>query len=385
MTVSKDFTALLFELERARSTLDKMQILARSWRSVRRLSAGERIDLAKRVGFNGAEELLERLASKKSGLAPAMLLDAVRKARQADPTELEHLMSDLSNAERSAEAASDGLHRVADLFDLDELAESLRSEDVAQRSQSAPQPIPPPPESPTLEAVTQEEQKVRPESDPVASATPEPEEAPLIAAAAQTKPAPVQEADSQSAPAAASPPPSPATTRRRSSPTDRQVDRGQSPKQTPGGRTGEIGHRQIDGESSPRLRTRAPAAQTMVGVTSGRPISAHGLIVQLKVIRELLATTTAATFVSASEQILAIPDGWPRRRAVTAAIDLCSDAVVGELLQLVASLDAQRDRTWCLAALIRQRKLSAANLESALALIESTAARARLGALARRK
>ena len=86
MSSQRKLNALLFELQTARSPLQQAKTMARAWRTIRELSPTDRRLLARHAGFAGAEEMLEGLASRKGGLAPAALLGALSKARDADGT-----------------------------------------------------------------------------------------------------------------------------------------------------------------------------------------------------------------------------------------------------------------------------------------------------------
>ena len=71
MGLPEQLSAMVFELRGAGSPVAKAKALARAWRMVRRLSPVDRTALAKEAGFEGAEDLLESLAAKRGGVAPA--------------------------------------------------------------------------------------------------------------------------------------------------------------------------------------------------------------------------------------------------------------------------------------------------------------------------
>ena len=58
MSTQRQLSALLYELQHARSPLAQARVLARAWRTVRELGPTDRKLLARHVGFEGAEELL---------------------------------------------------------------------------------------------------------------------------------------------------------------------------------------------------------------------------------------------------------------------------------------------------------------------------------------
>ena len=57
MSTQPKLTALLHELQHARSPLAQARVLARSWRTLRELSPTDRKLLARQTGFDGAEEI----------------------------------------------------------------------------------------------------------------------------------------------------------------------------------------------------------------------------------------------------------------------------------------------------------------------------------------
>ena len=84
MSVQRKLNALLFELQTARSPLAQAKVLARAWRTLRELSPTDRRLLARHVSFDGAEEMLEGLGTRKGGWAPAMLLQILSNARDTE-------------------------------------------------------------------------------------------------------------------------------------------------------------------------------------------------------------------------------------------------------------------------------------------------------------
>ena len=68
MSNQRKLTALLHELQNARSPLAQARVLARAWRTVRELSPTDRRLLARHAGFDGAEEILEGLKDVRSSL-----------------------------------------------------------------------------------------------------------------------------------------------------------------------------------------------------------------------------------------------------------------------------------------------------------------------------
>ncbi len=97
MAAATTLTRLLRELKSVSSPLERMRVAARAWRTLRRLRPEERQVLATQVGLEGAEEILEGLSRGKKRLAPALVLQALEKARKADPSQLRGLVKGLKD------------------------------------------------------------------------------------------------------------------------------------------------------------------------------------------------------------------------------------------------------------------------------------------------
>jgi hypothetical protein len=85
---ASDLGELLRQLHGVRSPIEQIKLLGRGWRSVRRLTSGERRELAARLGMQELEAVLARLGRKKGGIAPAELLRLLEQADDIDPSNL---------------------------------------------------------------------------------------------------------------------------------------------------------------------------------------------------------------------------------------------------------------------------------------------------------
>ena len=108
---------LLHEMERARSPLQRLRLVALAWRTIRGLSKKEREALALKVGMAEAGELVERLATKDGGVAPTELLEAIHAAETTDPDKLRQLVGDVKGVIRDPEGRRGLLHRAAEALD----------------------------------------------------------------------------------------------------------------------------------------------------------------------------------------------------------------------------------------------------------------------------
>ncbi len=333
MGPSKELTALLYELERAANPLDRLQIAARAWRSVRALDRTERRDLARRVGIDGAEELLEKLAAR-GGLAPATLLEALRRARNADPSALKGLISGLRTPGQREAAVLEGLRLAEDLLEPhgDQGPEEVEDDhpEVSPAEPGEPEPAPepihaqPPPEPPQPRRPTPPASRPRP-------APPVPVE---------PKPRPVPPPDLEK-------------------PTPR-------PREQPVPR--------------PRPTAVVASAEPPPVEAPAEIRSRRGALHRLE--KRLAEPLTASELEAA---VHAIPDGWARRRAVLAALRHGQPDAPGGALRLISVLAEERDRRWCLSALLADRHLEEEELDQALALVSSEPARRRLRRVASRR
>ena len=100
MSLADELLNLRRELAAATSPLQRMKMLARSWRSVRQLSPSERKQLAKAVGADGAEGVLDRIAAQKGRVGASFLVPSLEKFRGMDPDALGRLIEALRDPER---------------------------------------------------------------------------------------------------------------------------------------------------------------------------------------------------------------------------------------------------------------------------------------------
>ena len=357
MKVSDDLTALVFELQRARSPADKARALARAWRTVRGLSATERRLLVREVGFDGAEDLVEGLAGKSGGaFAPAAVLEALGKMRVDGSLSLRGILTGLRDPESREDLFVRGLDLAAESYDShDEEADEppVIDESVVYDIPTA-QPIP---------GVVHREAEAKPvEVDEVQAASSV--ETADSKPPAITPPPPSKEEPPPGAEIAPEPEPSPRV--QEPSPWD---DPWQSPP---------------DSESA-----ETPAARRNRGFKASRAHDLHpttgSVLNRLRAVRDAIPEMRNAGPREIRDKLETLPELWARRRAVIDLIDAGIPAGVGETLDLIEDLDRSLDRRWCLAALARRGDLEGQGLERALDMLASKAARRRVRGLAERE
>ena len=351
MSTQQKFTALLHELQHARSPLAQARVLARAWRTVRELSPTDRRLLARHAGFDGAEDLLEGLSQRKGGLAPAMLLRVLANARGADGSTVSELLAAFRDPQRRDEALSLGAELASDL-----LAEPREEEPLPEISEAIEE----------LQAV--EESIIEtPEEALAALNALESEHGDNIEPAPEPEPGPemVRDPEPKPEPEPSAPPPLPVvdwsrweegTESRRPAPTPRDAIRPS-----------------VSDAGAKRFEARA------VLEAMGAEQSVFSL---LRVLRRELSAFTGSSNDTLRELIEAFPDGWARRRALCALLEAGIPAKARDALELVAGLDRELDRRWCLSLLARRGELRGAVLTRALDLVDSEFSKRRLLAIA---
>src|SRR5512139_3347266 len=101
------------------SPIERLKLLARGWRSLRALSADDRRSLARELGFDGAEQMIDQLA-RRGGMSPSNLLSVLHEAEQTDPAAVLDTIRGLGEPERRRAAAGELLDTAADILVDDE-------------------------------------------------------------------------------------------------------------------------------------------------------------------------------------------------------------------------------------------------------------------------
>lgn len=346
MQPSDDLVALFSVLRRAATPADRARALARAWRTVRDLSPDERRWLAREVGFDGAEELVEGLAGKgRLGFAPAAVLEALGRARDGGSFSIRGLLADLGDPDRREELLARGVDLVADALAGDEETEAPPS------------------------VWTDGEAELEVPSRETGGGTDEPEES-----GEETKP----EEDGSPEPVAAEPPELPAVL---PPPAPREAEAPPLREPDP----------QPELEPSVWDEMWAPSEPLSVGgvmppgAAGGEPVHDRPVLSAIRRLQQLRLEIESAgerDARSLREVLGRFPEPWARRRALTALIDAGVPTEAADALDLIESLDRAMDRRWCLAALARRGDLTGGDLDRALAMLDSPAGRRRIERLA---
>jgi hypothetical protein len=345
---------LLADLARAKSPLDRLRLLALGWRTVRELDSNERADLATRLGLEGAEGLVEKLARRKGGLGPSELLEAVHSARQAEPAKLRQLLSGLRSRE-GRKALLDGGVKTLERELLGESEPEVESlfeplPDDQQAAAAGPDQVPGPPlidPGPQFTPVEEDgpfqlpDQPPRlPDEPPPLEAVSEPEEAPPF----EPEPAAVSgEEPVPETPPAVEPEPEP------------------------------------PGSAEPTAADPGDAADRVLGSLAGT----RSLVGRLRRLRTSGDALVSLDLFELRRLVETFPEGWARRRAVAGLLEAGVPHSLAAALDLIMGLEQERDRVWCLSALLTSRPdVRGSLLKTALETVHSPIARRRLERLA---
>lgn len=278
--------------------------MARAWRTVRALPRKERAELASRLGLEGAEEILERLAtSERDGrVSSADVLRLLDEAEKSDPRRMADLLHEMRDPRERKEMA---------LKAAEALAKEFTAPDEEEKRKSPPTPTPAiPPES--SKVVAPPPAPAPPTPLPLALQPPSPPLAPI--------PYPI---------ASARPPEEPA----HRSPAEEFAEAG-----SPGAAGGHG-----DG----------PVA-IFASRLAGAPLAVRFRLLRL----ELAAGKVPFSFGDVERALEAFPEGWARRRALASFLRAGVPEDLTECQRLIERLESPRARAFCLAAIAGRRAVT---------------------------
>jgi hypothetical protein len=123
MSVSQELVWLLNQLRNTPQPRERLRLLALGWRSLKGLSPTDRLRVARELGFDGAERLVEEL-SRRGGMSPSKLLGLLRDAETADPNRLRTMVTGLMDPDGRAEIVERLADEAADLLKDDGVIDS---------------------------------------------------------------------------------------------------------------------------------------------------------------------------------------------------------------------------------------------------------------------
>jgi len=357
--VSDDLVWLIGQLRTTASRRERLRLLARGWRTVRDLSPTDRLAVAKELGFDGAEQLVEQL-SRRGGASPAMVLELLEQAEAASPEEIAAIMRDASNpegrrslGERFLNAAK---HWVADL-------ESWEDPQTSTDQDSGPTDV--------------EDAEVH---DQPETFTPVMEEALADDATGVWEPEFPGEGFEQESELGAEdvkepegvilpppPPPPPAD----SLPADKEAVDDEQP-------TKEVDETP-DFVAEPQPSDEPDDAEEFdVGVLLDRLEESSSMVRRLRELREVAFSLAAADRLEVQAVLMVFPDGWARRRALESLFRAGVPRGFETAMTLVDQIEDPAQRAWALSTLAATRSLNQSQIEEILTMPVSPAFRRRM-------
>lgn len=307
---------LLAQLREAKSPLGRIRVVTRAWRLLRNLSRQDRVAIAAQIGIEGADDLVEFIATHQGTTPPAELIGALNNLQKVDPATLKSLASKMRDPRQRSQVVTQGLKAV---------------ESALIGPEAKPAAPPPPPSKPAPPPVT-----VRPAASwPLWEAAPAP--APVPPAPAPT-PVPSPVAVKSVEPPI--PPPAPVAA--------------PAPVRPP----------------KPAVPIRTALAEELAAVPA--------LTARFRLLRRRIGEVHRLSPEDLRAVLAAFPDGWARRRALVDLIEAGVPERTADVLSLMEALQSPGDRSWCLGTLADARKLPPDERAALLQAAPTAAGRRRL-------
>lgn len=320
MEPSHELIALLHQIRGGVSPVERLRLTALAWRTLRGLSRSDRMAVAKAVGLEGAEKIVETLGDR-GGLSPARVLEAIRRLEAADPDELSSMVRHLADPEHREEALDEIVDEVVDLVDTPDTSTPPVTE--------APPPQPPePPPQVILHGAAAEP---TPALQPLRPPDPAPEPA-----------VPVPEDERAESVAPVSEPPTPVTPEPKTVPERRA----QKPRPAP---TAARTTARPRGSAASASRPAAPD-DTAITALREKLVDAANAFQRLRILAVEPSRGRPLSGNQLTEIAGMLPAGWMRRRAVEHLIRAGAVANAEDALQALGS-DDRTQRAWVLTAL----------------------------------
>lgn len=347
MATPEQLAALLHQIRHTRSPLQRFKLVTLAWRTLRGMSAGERQQLIREIGAEGAERLVEGLA-RREGLAPASLLTAIHQAEtsgSAEPLKTA-LFGDEGPASAEPAATEEpfgpqpGAATPA-ATDGDAPFAVTAPPPAAKPPPPAPTPSAPPPEpAPKTPRTAADDAPKKSEQTPTAT-EPSPPSKPHAQPQRQPRPAPV------------------APTRR--------------PRQTPAAPD------RAEQPSGPPVRPAAERPQLAAAADLLREVAQEpSLMRRLRYLHHQRSAVAELDQTSLRQLVESFPVGWARRRAMEGLLRSGAFRSVDLLVEMLPLLDSATDRLWLLTAAVDFLHLADADEDRLLEAVGDPAANRRL-------
>ncbi|HET9225942.1 MAG TPA: hypothetical protein VFR31_04705 [Thermoanaerobaculia bacterium] len=141
MTTPPNLAAeLIAQLRDAKSPLARIRVVTRAWRLLRNLSRQDRLKIATQIGIEGADDLVEAIATHQGATPPAELIATINNIQKVDQATLKSLAAQMRDPKQRGKAVAQGLKAVEQV--------------LAQPEAKPAAPPPPPPPKPAPAPVT---------------------------------------------------------------------------------------------------------------------------------------------------------------------------------------------------------------------------------------
>ncbi|PWB77519.1 MAG: hypothetical protein C3F15_03030 [Holophagae bacterium] len=356
MEVADELVGLIHQIRNTASPIERLKLLARGWRSVRALSADDRRSLARELGFDGAEQMIDQLA-RRGGMSPSNLMSVLHEAEQTDPAAVLDTIRGLGEPERRRAAAGELLDTAADILVDDEAQPAHAPGASGEPTDKVAAEHGPPAPSPQVLV----RQRAAPPAVPAADSE-------------RGQPSRAPRADAREAGAAG---PGAASVRPPAAPARQRPP---AVAEKPGTRAApEVGPRRVRGDRRPAERAASPAPPPPAGA---------GLATQLGAERSLLrrlrrlAASAGRLDEAGIEEVAAVlecfPAGWARRRALQRLLEAGVPRSTSDAITLLELLPRPSERLWAATTLAASRPLDDGERAALLAAVPSPALRHRL-------
>jgi hypothetical protein len=345
MTVSQELVWLINQIRGTPSLRERLRLLALGWRTLRGLSAADRLAVARELGFDGAEQLVEQLA-KRGGASPSLLLEGLDALRSADSDEVSGLVRGLTEpdrradtAERLMDAAADWLSEEAAESDGPSEGEPTEFDEPVVEVRPPPPLPPPPPEVVEVELP----QDVLPKDEPHVEEI-DVGQAELVD---DGEVAPTEEEEA--------PEPPPVADDREESSAPVVVMQSALPED--------------DAVEPPAALVESAAARLAAVASLGSRFRVlAGIVDELEGFGAHHLTPVVDVF----------PEGWARRRAIETLLRAGVPGEIGEALALISTLARPSELMWALSTLATSRELDEDEREAVIAAAGSPSIERRL-------
>jgi hypothetical protein len=374
--MSPDLVWLIQRMRTTPSRRGRLRLAIEGWKTIRDLSPTDRLLVARELGIDGAEQLVEEIAKRRGG-SVEQALESLRLSDDSEQVGLGDIVRGLvepssrkSTIDRLLDAASTW---VADLDTLKEGPQQITQEGESAGPEHGEIPVEPvelhEPVPPILPPVPEEgeeaaEQDEFLEEETAGDDAPPEEVSEVVSEEAEPEPVEAEEKPEEPAPdevedapsvAEAPPPESPPTVAEKT-PVEK-VER-----------------------ASVFQRAELDLPGVVAGLAAQRSLSGR-----LGALTRSLPELAGARTEEIHTLLESFPEGWARRRALVTLLRAGLPAELGDALDLIRGLDRESARMWALTALASRPDLSPADREILLEAATTPAMRRRLKLRLRRR